>query len=181
MPRILAAIVLVAVLAVGGGIIATTAYQAGVSSAVTTAVTTTDGTTVVAPVVVPAYGYGWHPFGFVGAFFGFLFFLFFLFLVFGLIRAIVWGGRSRRGWYGHGWGPGGSGGPVGPGGRDAARSHWESRAHDTFDVWHQEAHAPVAPLDPARAAGADPAATPGGPATPPSGPMSPPSGPAAAG
>ena len=37
MPRIFAAILLVAVLAVGGGIIATTAYQAGVSTAVTTA------------------------------------------------------------------------------------------------------------------------------------------------
>ncbi len=56
MPRIVAAIVLVAVLAVGGGIIATTAYQAGVSSAVTTTVGTTATGTVVAPVVVPAYG-----------------------------------------------------------------------------------------------------------------------------
>ena len=59
MPRIVAAIVLVAVLAVGGGIIATTAYQAGVSSAVTTTVGTTATGTVVAPVVVPAYGVGW--------------------------------------------------------------------------------------------------------------------------
>ena len=102
MPRIVAAIVLVAVLAVGGGIIATTAYQAGVSSAVTTTMGTTATGTVVAPVVVPAYGVGWwHPFGFIGGFFGFLFFLFFLFLVFGLIRAIVWGGRGRRGWYGN--------------------------------------------------------------------------------
>ncbi len=131
MPRIVAAIVLVAVLAVGGGIIATTAYQAGVSSAVTTTVGTTATGTVVAPVVVPAYGYGWHPFGFIGWFFGFLFFLFFLFLVFALIRAIVWGGRGRRGWYGHPWGPGGP---------DGARAHWESRAHGTFDAWHREAH-----------------------------------------
>jgi hypothetical protein len=144
MPRIVAAIVLVAVLAVGGGIIATTAYQAGVSNAVTTAVGTTATGTVVAPVIVPAYGYGWHPFGFVGAFFGFLFFLFFLFLVFGLIRAIVWGGHARRGWAGHGWGPG-----WGPGGPDAARGHWESRAHGTFDAWHREAHAgpPAVPGD----------------------------------
>ena len=36
MPRIFAAILLVAVLAIGGGIIATTAYQAGLSTAVTT-------------------------------------------------------------------------------------------------------------------------------------------------
>ena len=78
--RIIAAIVLVAVLAVGGGIIATTAYQAGVNTAVTQAAA--DGATVVNPVVVPAYGYGWHPFGFGFGFFGFLFTLFFLFIVF---------------------------------------------------------------------------------------------------
>ena len=69
MPRVFAAILLVAVLVIGGGIIANTAYQAGLSTAVTT--TTPSGTTVVTPVVVPAYGYGfgWHPFGF--GFFGF--------------------------------------------------------------------------------------------------------------
>jgi len=159
MPRILAAIVLVAVLAVGGGIIATTAYQAGASSVVTTAAGTTAGGTVVAPVVVPAYGYGWwHPFGFLGGFFGFLFFLFFLFLVFGLIRAIVWGGRGRRGWYGPGWGPGGP---------DGARAHWESKAHRTFDDWHQAAHgAPSAtpPMNPT----ARPDTGTGGRADPPS-------------
>jgi hypothetical protein len=66
MPRILAAILLVAVLAIGGGVIATTAYQAGLSTAVTTA---GDTAAVVTPVVVPAYGYGWgwHAgFGFFG-------------------------------------------------------------------------------------------------------------------
>ena len=47
MRRLIAAILLVAVLAVGGGIIATTAYQAGLSTAVTTA---PGGATVVAPV-----------------------------------------------------------------------------------------------------------------------------------
>ena len=57
MPRIIAAILLVAVLAIGGGIIATTAYQAGLGTAVTTA--TGSGGTVVTPVVVPAYGYGY--------------------------------------------------------------------------------------------------------------------------
>ncbi len=106
MSRIIAAIVLVAVLAVGGGIVATTAYQAGLNTAVTT--TVTDGTTVVTPVVAPyAYGigYGWHPFGFGFGFFGFLFTLFFLFLVFGLIRALIFGAdRGRRGgWGGPGW------------------------------------------------------------------------------
>jgi hypothetical protein len=150
MSRILAAIVLVAVLAVGGGIIATTAYQAGASSVVTTAAGTTGGT-VVTPVVVPAYGYGWwHPFGFVGGFFGFLFFLFFLFLVFGLIRAIVWGGRGRRGWYGPGWGPGGP---------EAARAHWESKAHRTFDAWHQSAHGGPSATPPVTPAAGPPAGT----------------------
>ena len=50
MRRIIPAIVLVAVLALGGGLIATTAYQAGLSTAVTTA---TGSGAAVAPVVVP--------------------------------------------------------------------------------------------------------------------------------
>ena len=49
MPRFLAAILLVAVLALGGGLIANAAYQAGVNTAVTTA--TASGAPVVAPVV----------------------------------------------------------------------------------------------------------------------------------
>jgi hypothetical protein len=143
MPRVIAAILLVAVLAIGGGIIATTAYQAGLSTAVTTA--TTDGATVVAPIVVPAYGYGygWHPFGFGFGIFGFFATLFFLFVLFGLLRAIFWrGGPGRRGGWGGrgGWGYG----PYGPGygkGQDAqGHSPWESRAHDTFDDWHRQAH-----------------------------------------
>jgi hypothetical protein len=138
MPRVIAAILLVGVLAVGGGLIATTAYQAGLSTAVTTASGATG--TVVAPVVVPAYGYGygWHPFGFGFGLFGFLGTLFFLFIVFGLIRAIFWrGGHGRRG----GWGPGGWYGPGDPGGAGRGRSPWESRAHETFDDWHRDAHA----------------------------------------
>ena len=74
MPRILAAILLVAVLAIGGGLIATAAYQAGLGTAITTA--TGSAGTAVTPVVVPAYGYGygpgWHPGGFGFGFFGFL-------------------------------------------------------------------------------------------------------------
>jgi hypothetical protein len=136
--RIIAAIVLVAVLAVGGGIVATTAYQAGVNTAVTQAAA--DGATVVNPVVVPAYGYGWHPFGFGFGFFGFLFTLFFLFIVFGLIRAIIWGGRGHRhGWGGPGWG--GSGWDP-----DARRDHDASKFHGRFDDWHRQAHdAPAGP------------------------------------
>ena len=144
MGRVIAAILLVAVLAIGGGIIASTAYQAGLSTAVTTA--TASGGTVVAPVVVPpyaygyGYGFGWHPFGFGFGIFGFFATLFFLFIVFALIRAIFWrGGPGRRGWGSGGWGaPGGYGQGKGPGGH--GHSPWEARAHDTFDDWHRHAH-----------------------------------------
>ena len=105
MRRIVPAILLIALLVIGGGIIANTAYQAGLSTAVTTAAA--NGATVVAPV--PAYGYGygygWHPFGFGFGIFGFVFGLFFLFLIFGLLRAIFWGGRR-------GWGPAAGVDPV---------------------------------------------------------------------
>jgi hypothetical protein len=157
MGRIIAAILLVAVLVIGGGIIATTAYQAGLSTAVTTA--TGSGGTVVTPVVVPAYGYGWHPFGVGFGIFGFFATLFFLFIVFALIRAIVWrGGPGRRGW-GPGWGPG-WGGPgwygSGKGPDGHGQSPWEARAHETFDGWHRQAHgdAPeTGPIDPTRPTG----------------------------
>jgi len=138
MRRIIPAILLVAVLAIGGGIIASTAYQAGLSTAVTTA--TASGGTVVTPVVVPAYnyGYGWafHPFGW---FFGFLATLFFLFIVFALIRAILWrGGRGHRG----GWGSGGYGaygGWSGHGGR-GDRGCWDGVGAEPFDDRHRRAH-----------------------------------------
>ena len=154
MPRILAVILLVAVLAIGGGLIATTAYQAGLSTAVTTA--TGSAGTVVAPVVVPAYGYGygygWHA-GF--GFFGLLGTLLFLFIVFALLRAIFWrGGPGRRGWgpggyggYGYGKGPDGSGHGHGP---------WDTRANEAFDEWHRRAHgetSPPEPTDPTRPTG----------------------------
>jgi hypothetical protein len=134
MPRILAAILLVAVLAIGGGLIATTAYQAGLSTAVTTA---SGSAAVVAPVVVPAYGYGygWHA-GF--GFFGFLGTLLFLFIVFALLRAIFWrGGPGRRGW-----------GPGGYGGYGYGKGPWESRSNEAFDEWHRRAHGETAPPEP---------------------------------
>ena len=150
MGRVFAAILLVVVLVIGGGIIANTAYQAGLSTAVTTA--TGSGGTVVAPVVVPVagWGVGWG-FNPLGWFFGFLFFLFFLFIVFGLIRAIVWGGRrggwgGGPGWYGHEKGPNGHG-----------HSRWEARAHDTFEDWHRRAHG-----EPADTSRTDPPTTPSG-------------------
>ena len=106
------------------------------------------GGTVVAPVVVPAYGYGWHPFGFGFGIFGFFATLFFVFVVFALIRAIVWrGGPGRRGgWGGHGYYGYGYPGPGdGTNADRGGRSPWESRAHDTFETWHRQAHdAPAA-------------------------------------
>ena len=128
MPRTIAAILLIALLAIGGGFIAVTAYQAGLGTAVTTAIA--DGSaTVVAPIAPYGYGYGygWHPGGF--GFFGFLGTLFFLFIVFGLIRAIFFrGGPGRGGWGRGGWGGPGAWGPgsFGPG--------------DRFDEWHRRAH-----------------------------------------
>ena len=147
MPRILAAILLVAVLAIGGGIIATTAYQAGLGTAITTA-TGSAGTDVAPVVVTPAYGYGygpgWHP-GFGFGFFGFLATLFFLFIVFALLRAIFWrGGPGRRGWGPGGWGGYGYGkGPDGSG-----NGPWESHANQAFDDWHRRAHGETAPPEP---------------------------------
>src|SRR6187549_3431694 len=59
MSRVFAAILIVALLAVGGGVIATTAYQAGAAANVTVVQAGTDAANgaVVAPVVVPAYGW----------------------------------------------------------------------------------------------------------------------------
>jgi hypothetical protein len=166
MSRIFAAILLIAVLAIGGGLIATSAYQAGLHTAVTTVAT--DGATVVTPVVVPGYGYG-YGWGFGGpgfGFFGFLFGLFFLFLIFGLIRAMFWRGRG----YGRGWGPGGYGGwgkDWGPGGPNdpSGTNPWQSRAHQTFDDWHREAHVGSGGPSPS-----SPAGTPGGDPTNPTNP-----------
>ncbi len=129
MRRIIPAILLIAVLAIGGGIIASTAYQAGLQ----TAVTTTAGGTVVAPVVIPAYGYGWHGFGpgfgFGFGFLGFLGTLLFVVIVVGLIRAIVFGGRGRHGHWGD---------------RGSRYQGWRSTVHHEFEDWHREAHDPSA-------------------------------------
>jgi len=153
MSRLFAAFLLIVVLAIGGGAIATTAYQAGLTTAV--AQVPAGSATVVTPIVVPAYAYGFHPgFGILG----FLGTILFLFLVFGLIRAIFGLGRGRRhGWgpSGPGWGPGGWGpngdgaGPSGAGGPGGSNP-WQARAHQTFETWHSEAHAdPAEPHGPA--------------------------------
>jgi len=114
MRNLIIGLLVVAALVVGGGIIAQTAYQAGVSTAVTTAAANAPAGTVVTPVApypYPYYGPGWGWHGGFGIF-GFFFFLFFLFLIFGLLRAVFW--RGRGGWGGPG-GPGRWGGPGGPG------------------------------------------------------------------
>ncbi len=138
MRRFFIAFLVIAALAIGGGFIANTAYQAGLSANVTVlgaGVDAADGT-VVAPVVVPGYGYGygwggWGPgFGHGFSIFGLLGTLFVLFLLIGLIRAF--GFRGRGGW----GGPGGWGGQGGPG----ASHPWETRARERHDEWHRTAH-----------------------------------------
>ena len=115
-----------AVVIIGGGIVASVAYQAGVSTAVTTvAADAPDGTVVtpVAPYPYPyGYGWGWGHGGF--PFFGILAGLFLLFLLFALIRAATWRGR---GWNG------------GPGGYGRWGDH-RSRFHETFEEWHRQSH-----------------------------------------
>ena len=131
MSRTIAAILLVAVMAVGGGFIALTAYQAGLGTAVATAVAE-GGAAVVAPVAPYGYGYGWNGGGF--GFFGFLGTLLFLFLVFGLIRAVFWRGGPGRGAWGHDHGRG--------------RTFWDSRFGESFDDWHRRAHDPDSSREP---------------------------------
>jgi hypothetical protein len=141
MRRILIAFLVIAAVAIGGGFIASAAYQAGLSANVT-AVQSTDGATG-APVVVHGAVYGWgHGWGWGPGFgiLGFLGTLFVIFLFIALIRALMFrggpGGRSGP-W---GGGPRG-GGPRGGGPRGWGGTPWESRAHETFDDWHRDAHA----------------------------------------
>ena len=148
-------LLVVAALVVGGGIIAQTAYQAGLSTAVTTTAASAPAGTVVtpvAPVPYPYYygGWGWG-WGHGFPFFGFIGFFLFLFLIFGLFRAIFWRGRGWGGPGGRGgWGgPGYSGGPggYGPGGGYGKWGDHDHRARfqQTFDEMHRQSHgeAPV--------------------------------------
>jgi hypothetical protein len=138
MRNLIIGLLVVAALVVGGGIIAQTAYQAGLSTAVTTAAANAPAGTVVTPVApypYPYYGPGWGWHGGWGIF-GFLFFLFLLFLIFGLLRAVFWRGRGGWGGPGRGW--------SGPGGYGNDREHDpRSRFHQTFEDWHREAHGDV--------------------------------------
>jgi hypothetical protein len=132
MRRTFITILLIAAFVVGGGLIASVAYQAGLSTAITTTVTET-GATVVAPVApvvaAPAYGWGWG-WGPGFGIFGFLAFLFFLFLVIAIIRAAFFAGRGPRGWNHHRWEG------YGP-------DRWEGRAATWFDEQHRRAHDPT--------------------------------------
>jgi hypothetical protein len=89
------------ILAILGGI-AVGVYNAGVSAGLAQAGAV--GAGAAAPYV---YGWGLNGLGWGFGFLGLLFPLLFLFLIFGLLRAVVGGGR--RGWGHHGW----DGGPTG--------------------------------------------------------------------
>jgi hypothetical protein len=140
-------LLIVAAVVVGGGFIASAAYQAGLSTAITTAAANAPEGTVVTPVAPGAYGYpygygygpgwGWgHGWGF--SIFGFLGTLLVIFIIFALLRVAFWRGR---GW-GGGWGPGSGkwGGPGGPGRWGNGEHDPRNRFHQTFEDWHREAH-----------------------------------------
>jgi hypothetical protein len=114
-------------IAIGGGI-----YQAGVAQGIV------DAGRVPAGAAVGMLGYGWgfHPFGFLG----FLFPLFFLFLLFGLIRAAFGRGRGWSHRHGDGYGWYGKGGPMGgPGyGPDGWREERERRMAELHKRLHDE-------------------------------------------
>jgi hypothetical protein len=118
MRGLLIGILVLALVLVGGGVVAATAYQAGITAGAIA--TTTEGGAVVAPVVVHGYGWGGWGWGPGLGFFSFFGFLLVLFLVFGLIRAIA---GPRRGWGGPGRWDGPNGGP-----------------RQKFDEWHRESH-----------------------------------------
>ena len=133
-------LLVVAALVVGGGFIAQTAYQAGLTTAITTAAANAPDGTVVTPVVPGGYpygygygpGWGWGHGGF--SILGFLGTLLFIFLIVGLLRAAFW--RGGGGW-GHGrrWdGPGKWG-----------DGEHRGRFQQTFDDWHRQAHGDAAP------------------------------------
>ena len=130
---------LVVVVAVGGAV-ASVAYQAGLSTAITSVAATAPEGTIVTPVIpggLPGYGYGygygpgwgWHG-GPVSGIVGFFLTLFVIFIFFGILRAVVFGGR--RGWGGPGGGRGGWGHE-----HDGERP-WERQAREVHDAWHRE-------------------------------------------
>jgi hypothetical protein len=144
--RIVAAVILVAVLVGAGAYVFNLGIAQGVMQGAS--LQAPAGGAAVAPVqpgVVAPFGYfpgpyGYRPFGFGGPFFGFGFLgclipLFFLFLVFGLFRMafMPWrrfGMHGRGPWGGHG------------------RHDWENNTPPMFDQWHRRAHGePDKPTD----------------------------------
>ena len=120
-------LLVVAALVVGGGFIAQTAYQAGLSTAITTAAANAPDGTVVTPVAPAGYPYGYYGPGWGHGGFsilGFLGTLLVIFIIFGLLRAAFWRG-------GGGWGNG--------------RHDPRSRFHQSFEDWHREAHGESTP------------------------------------
>ena len=152
----LISILVIAAVLVGGGLVASVAYQAGVQANVTTVPVTTDRATAVTPVVVAPYGYGYgwgfghSPFSWV---FGFFAFLFFLFIVFGIIRALTWRGRGGPGGWGGRGGPGYWGGRYGD--HEPGSHPFEGRARQHFEEWHRSAHG-----EPPASAGPSPSPSP---------------------
>src|SRR6266851_4854001 len=110
--RVVLGILVVLLLVVGAVAVGGYAYQLGMAQGLANSgkLVAPDGTGV-APVVPYYFGapYFYHPFGFGFGFLGCLFPLLGFFLIFALIRGIFWRGGwgGRRGWGGHGYGPGG--------------------------------------------------------------------------
>ncbi len=102
--RLLAALLLVAVVVGIGAAVYNSGVSAGLTEAAVQAASSGDPT----PVVPYGYGYGpyWHgPFGFGWGIFGIFFWILGIFLIIGLIRAVFGFGRGGGGHRGHGgWG-----------------------------------------------------------------------------
>ena len=76
---------------------------------------------------VPYYGYPYGGWGWGFGFLGFLFPLFFFFLIFGVLRAVIWGGRGwGSGGHRYGWG--------------SARGPWGEDARNRIEELHKELH-----------------------------------------
>ena len=116
--RVIAALLLVAVVVGLGAAV----YNAGISAGLTAAAQQAIASGDPAPVV-PVYGYGYGPYvhgPFGWGFFGIFFWILGFFLILALLRAVFGWGR---------WG----GGPRGPGG-------WGGRRSEMAEEWHRELH-----------------------------------------
>lgn len=117
---VLGLVVTAVVLVIVGAI----AYNIGWSEGVSTHLPAAPGGDGAAPPYY-YYGYGWHPFGAMGALFGLFWFLLIVFGIFWLFRMAFFG---RRMWSG-GWG-------YGPRGWGHGGQSFEERAQE----WHRRQH-----------------------------------------